>query len=158
MSRSYLELSQGEATSETDPSVVLDGRAPDDGPQLVDRAGGDGGSLCAASITAAGLLSGLFPSKEMSESRFNPLPPIASLPNFSATDGTHLVEVCPDPALPILSEICKSKSVLQFSSQSPIAGSSRGRPTVVGDLLVVLDRLDSGGNRLANAAWMYKYK
>lgn len=158
MIRSYLELGQGEPTAETDPSVVLDGRAPDDRPQLVDRARGNGGSLCATGITAAGLLSGLFPGKELSESRFNPFSPIASLPDFPATDATHLVEVCPDPALPILSEICKSESVLPFSSQSPIAGSSRGRPTVVGDLLVVLDRLDSEGNQLANTAWMYKYK
>lgn len=57
---SYLKLGQGEATAKTETAVVLDGRAPHDRPQLVNGAGGDGGSLCAAGISAAGLLSGLF--------------------------------------------------------------------------------------------------
>lgn len=48
---SYLELSEGETTAGTDPTVVLDGRASHDGLQLVDGAGGDKSGLGLASGT-----------------------------------------------------------------------------------------------------------
>lgn len=57
--RSYLELSESEATAGADATVVLKGRASDDRPQLVDGAGSDGGSLCAACQPAGDLLAGL---------------------------------------------------------------------------------------------------
>lgn len=60
---SYLQLSESEAAAKADSSVVLDGRAPDDGPQLVDGPGSDGSSLHTSRISAADLLSGLFPSR-----------------------------------------------------------------------------------------------
>ena len=42
---SYLQLSESEATAGAHTAVVLDGRASDNGLELVDGAGGDGGSL-----------------------------------------------------------------------------------------------------------------
>lgn len=59
---SYLELSEGEATTGADATVVLDGRASDNRPQLVDGAGSDGSSLRAARQPTGDLLSGLFSS------------------------------------------------------------------------------------------------
>jgi hypothetical protein len=59
---SYLELSKGEATAGADTTVVLDGRASNNRPQLVDGAGSDGSSLCAARQPTGDLLSGLFSS------------------------------------------------------------------------------------------------
>jgi hypothetical protein len=64
---SYLELSDGEATASTNATVVLDGRAADDRPQLVDGAGSDGSSLCAACQPAGDLLAGLMCRNPMSE-------------------------------------------------------------------------------------------
>lgn len=58
----YLQLSQGETTASTDPTVVLVGRAVDDGTQLVSRTGGSSGSLRSAGITAAVLTTGLYAS------------------------------------------------------------------------------------------------
>jgi hypothetical protein len=55
----YLQLSQGETTAGTDTAVVLDGRASDNGSELVDGTGSDGGSLGLAGISAGDLLAGL---------------------------------------------------------------------------------------------------
>jgi hypothetical protein len=55
----YLELSQAETTAGADAAVVLEGRAADNGAELVDGAGSDGGSLSSASVAASLLLAGL---------------------------------------------------------------------------------------------------
>ena len=58
--KSYLELSKGETTTSADATVVLDGRAADDGPQLVHRTGSDLGSLCLTSIATRLFLASLY--------------------------------------------------------------------------------------------------
>ena len=60
---SYLQLSQGETTASTNFTVVLDGRASDDRPQLVDRSGRNGGGLGLPDSTTTDLLGGLFPEQ-----------------------------------------------------------------------------------------------
>lgn len=57
---SYLQLSKSESTASPDTTVVLVGRAVDDGTQLVGRTGGNGGSLRQTGITSAVLTTGLF--------------------------------------------------------------------------------------------------
>lgn len=54
-----LELGEGETTAGTNATVVLDGRAADDGTELVDGLGGDTGGLLLARVATAGLLAGL---------------------------------------------------------------------------------------------------
>lgn len=54
-----LELGEGETTAGTNAAVVLDGRAADDGAELVDGLGGDTGGLLLARVATAGLLAGL---------------------------------------------------------------------------------------------------
>lgn len=56
----YLQLSQGEATAGTDTAVVLDSRASHDGPELVDRARGQGSSLGLTGGPSRRLLAGLY--------------------------------------------------------------------------------------------------
>jgi hypothetical protein len=53
----YLKLSQAETTAGADAAVVLEGRAADNGAELVDGAGSDGGSLSSASVAASLLLA-----------------------------------------------------------------------------------------------------
>lgn len=55
----YLQLSQSETTSSTNTAVVLDGRASDDGSQLVDGSGSDGSSLSTTQRATADLLGRL---------------------------------------------------------------------------------------------------
>ena len=43
--KSYLELGEGETSTGTNPSVVLNGRASDDGSQLVDGTRSESSSL-----------------------------------------------------------------------------------------------------------------
>ena len=57
---SYLQLNQGETTTSTNFAVILDGRASDDRPQLVDGTGSDGSSLGLSDGTTTDLLRGLF--------------------------------------------------------------------------------------------------
>lgn len=57
---SYLQLNQGETTTSTDFAVILDGRASDDRPQLVDGTGSDGSSLGLSDGTTVDLLRRLF--------------------------------------------------------------------------------------------------
>ena len=54
-----LKLGEGETTAGTNATVVLDGRAADDGTELVDGLGGDTGGLLLARVATAGLLAGL---------------------------------------------------------------------------------------------------
>lgn len=54
-----LQLNERETTAGTDTAVVLDGRAADDGPELVDRPGGYLRSLGNTSIASGGLLARL---------------------------------------------------------------------------------------------------
>jgi len=56
----HLELGEREATASADAAVVLDGRAADDGAELVDGARGDGGGLGLTSLATAKLAAGLF--------------------------------------------------------------------------------------------------
>jgi len=55
----HLQLSKGETTAGADTAVVLESRATDNGAELVDGAGSDGGSLSSASVAASLLLAGL---------------------------------------------------------------------------------------------------
>lgn len=55
----YLQLSEGETTASTNTAVVLDGRAPDNGTQLVDGARSNGGGLGDTGLTTAVLAAGL---------------------------------------------------------------------------------------------------
>lgn len=55
----HLELSQAETTAGADAAVVLEGRAADNGAELVDGAGSDGSGLSSASVAASLLLAGL---------------------------------------------------------------------------------------------------
>jgi hypothetical protein len=55
----YLELSEGETTTGTDTAVVLDGGAPDNGTQLVNRTGSNGSRLSDAGLTTTELPAGL---------------------------------------------------------------------------------------------------
>jgi hypothetical protein len=55
----YLELSEGETTASADATVVLDSRASHNGPQTVDRARRDLGSLLEAGISPASFLASL---------------------------------------------------------------------------------------------------
>lgn len=55
----YLQLSEGETTAGTDTAVVLDGRAPDNGTQLVDGARSNGSGLGDTGLTSAVLAAGL---------------------------------------------------------------------------------------------------
>lgn len=57
---SYLELGEGETTTGTDSSVVLNGRASHNRSELVDGAGSQGSSLGLTSSTSPGLAAGLF--------------------------------------------------------------------------------------------------
>ena len=57
---SYLQLNQGETTTSTNFAVILDGRASDDRPQLVDGTGSDGSSLGLSDGTTVDLLRRLF--------------------------------------------------------------------------------------------------
>jgi hypothetical protein len=63
---SYLQFGEGETTSSSNTAVVLDGRASDDGSQLVDWSWRDGCSLCDTGVTTSQLAAGLqnvrFPS------------------------------------------------------------------------------------------------
>lgn len=54
-----LELGEGETTAGTNATVVLDGRAADDGAELVDGLRSDTGGLLLARVATAGLLAGL---------------------------------------------------------------------------------------------------
>jgi hypothetical protein len=55
----YLQLGEGETTAGTDTAVVLDGRAPDNGTQLVDGARSNGSGLGDTGLTTAVLAAGL---------------------------------------------------------------------------------------------------
>jgi hypothetical protein len=55
----YLELSEGETTTGTDTAVVLDGRASDNGTQLVNRTGSNSSRLGDAGLTTTVLPAGL---------------------------------------------------------------------------------------------------
>jgi hypothetical protein len=59
----------------------------------------------------------------------------------SPGDITNLVEVAPHTPLPLLAEVWKFASALLSSSQCPPLRRRRVVLTVVGNLLVVLDRL-----------------
>lgn len=61
---SYLELGEGETTTGTDPSVILDGRASHNRSELVDGAGSQSSSLGLTSSTSPGLAAGLFEKKK----------------------------------------------------------------------------------------------
>jgi len=56
---SHLQLGQRKAAASAHAAVVLDGRAADDGPQLVDGAGRKLDRLLGAGITACLFLAGL---------------------------------------------------------------------------------------------------
>ena len=71
--RIYLQLSEGETTASTNTAVVLDGRAPDNGTQLVDGARSNGGGLGDTGLTTAVLAAGLFEEKKAQVSRPNPV-------------------------------------------------------------------------------------
>lgn len=60
----YLQLSEGETTASTNTAVVLDGRAPDNGTQLVDGARSNGGGLSDTGLTTAVLAAGLKNSRK----------------------------------------------------------------------------------------------
>ena len=92
----YLQLSKSETTANADLAVILDSRASNNGPQLVNRTRSDSSSLSTACDSAADLLSGLFPIIIISHELLSIIPTMTT---------SHLVEVCPDPTLPILSEI-----------------------------------------------------
>ena len=62
----YLQLGKGETTTGTDTAVVLDGRAPHNGTQLVDGARGNSGGLRETGLTTAVLATGLYPKKTLS--------------------------------------------------------------------------------------------
>lgn len=100
----YLQLSKGEATASTHAAVVLDGRAADDGPQLVDGAGSDLSSLGLASIATALLLAGLW--FRVSGHVCLVLILRALQAPLLSREGNYLVKVHADTALPILAEIC----------------------------------------------------
>lgn len=55
----YLELSEGETPTGTDAAVVLDSRASNNGPQLVDGPGSKSRSLGLPHLTTVDLLGGL---------------------------------------------------------------------------------------------------
>lgn len=59
MGNLYLQLGQGEATASTNPAVVLDGGAPHNGTQLVNRARSDGSGLRETGVSAAVLTARL---------------------------------------------------------------------------------------------------
>lgn len=71
--RIYLQLSEGETTASTNTAVVLDGRAPDNGTQLVDGARSNGGGLGDTGLTTAVLAAGLFVEKKAHVSRPSPV-------------------------------------------------------------------------------------
>lgn len=56
---SYLQLNQGETSTGSRTTVVLDGRASDDGSQLVDGSGSDSGGLGQTSSSSSRLAAGL---------------------------------------------------------------------------------------------------
>lgn len=55
----YLQLGESETTAGTDTAVVLDGRAPHNGTQLVDRTRSNGGGLGDTGLTTTVLPAGL---------------------------------------------------------------------------------------------------
>lgn len=113
-------------------------RASDNGPELVNRAGSDGSSLGAARDTTALLLAGLFYSSQncVPSSFQNEL----SAERQRTWSKWHRTRLCQS-----LRKSGGNGSVsLSSSGRSGCLSSSGGiLLTVVGDLLIVLDRLDA---------------
>jgi hypothetical protein len=123
----YLQLGKGETTTGTDTAVVLDGRAPHNGTQLVDGARGNSGGLRETGLTTAVLATGLYPKETLSvhhaqkivqnnSSRQNFIIPCCLSDTNSPSDRfekAYLLEVHADTTLPVLVEVYnKTPSVI----------------------------------------------
>lgn len=82
---SYLELGEGETTTGTNPSVVLNGRASHKRSELVDGAGSQSSSLGLTSSASPGLAAGLFEEKTITSQYL-----VSKVSNFS-----HVATFCP---------------------------------------------------------------
>jgi hypothetical protein len=138
----YLQLSQGETTAGTNAAVVLDGRASDNGAELVDGSGSQGSSLSGAHIATADLLGSLFPNaivRTVGHHHYRGREIfLAASPYRQVVPGRSGIE--PDAANPCGSLNSKSSAQLSYSPSDFLSSLVRGR-TVLLDLVVVLDRL-----------------